>query len=57
MTEIRKFRWQQWLIILGIEQDYLYWPLKYKALAGQWCANTAWGHLFQRYQEQGTLVP
>ena len=33
-----------------IEQDYLYWPLKYKRIAAQWRENTAWGQLFQHYQ-------
>jgi uncharacterized protein (DUF362 family) len=33
-----------------IEQDYLFWPLKYKAIAAKWRAETEWGHLFQEYQ-------
>ena len=40
-------------LIGEIEQDYLYWPLKYKAIAEQWRLHTTWGELFQRYQEQG----
>jgi uncharacterized protein (DUF362 family) len=43
-------------LIGEIEQDYLYWPLKYKALAARWCRETDWGELFQRYQQQGHLV-
>ncbi|MBN1876497.1 MAG: DUF362 domain-containing protein [Anaerolineae bacterium] len=43
-------------LIGEIEQDYLYWPLKYKGIARQWCESTTWGQLFQRYQEQGYLV-
>ncbi|MFN2283667.1 MAG: DUF362 domain-containing protein, partial [Anaerolineae bacterium] len=37
-------------LIGEIEQDYLYWPLKYRHIAARWCENTAWGQLFQRYQ-------
>jgi uncharacterized protein (DUF362 family) len=43
-------------LIGEIEQDYLYWPLKYKALAARWRRETAWGELFQRYQQQGYLM-
>ncbi len=44
-------------ILIGeIEQDYLYWPLKYKGIAKHWRQNTMWGQCFQRYQEQGHLV-
>ena len=43
-------------LIGEIEQDYLYWPLKYKAIAEQWRLHTTWGELFQRYQEQGCLA-
>ena len=43
-------------LIGEIEQDYLYWPLKYKAIARRWRNDTAWGQLFQRYQEQGYLA-
>ncbi len=42
-------------LIGEIEQDYMYWPLKYKAIAARWRAETDWGRLFQRYQQQGTL--
>lgn len=38
-----------------VEQDYLYWPLKYRKIAARWCEDTSWGHLFQRYQAQGYL--
>jgi hypothetical protein len=37
-------------LIGEIEQDYLYWPLKYKHIAEKWRVNTAWGKLFQQYQ-------
>jgi len=44
-------------ILIGeVEQDYLYWPLKYKLIADDWRANTTWGQLFQHYQKQGHLV-
>jgi uncharacterized protein (DUF362 family) len=38
------------------EQDYLYWPLKYKRIAAEWRASTPWGHLFQKYQRDGFLI-
>jgi uncharacterized protein (DUF362 family) len=39
-----------------VEQDYLYWPLKYRRLAQQWMRETTWGQLFQRYQREGCLA-
>jgi uncharacterized protein (DUF362 family) len=39
-----------------VEQDYLYWPLKYRAIAQEWAKSTRWGHLFQQYQRQGCLA-
>src|SRR5512146_2285587 len=42
-------------LIGEIEQDYMYWPLKYKAIAKEWRENTAWGSLFNRYQREGYL--
>jgi len=44
-------------LIGEIEQDYLYWPLKYRGIATKWCGNTAWGKLFRQYQHQGYLMP
>jgi len=38
-----------------VEQDYMYWPMKYKAVAQRWCETTPWGHLFQQYQQLGCL--
>ena len=38
-----------------VEQDYMFWPLKYKAIAQHWCETTEWGHLFQEYQRLGCL--
>jgi uncharacterized protein (DUF362 family) len=43
-------------LIGEIEQDYLYWPLKYRHVAARWRENTAWGGLFQAYQRQGALA-
>jgi hypothetical protein len=39
-----------------VEQDYLYWPLKYKAIAQHWRETTPWGQLFDRYQREGCLA-
>lgn len=39
-----------------VEQDYLYWPLKYRAVAEHWQQTTTWGALFQRYQKEGCLA-
>lgn len=38
------------------EQDYMYWPLKFKHVAEHWRQNTTWGKHFQRYQQQGVLA-
>jgi uncharacterized protein (DUF362 family) len=43
-------------LIGEIEQDYMFWPLKYRRIAAQWRADTEWGHLFQRYQREGHLL-
>jgi uncharacterized protein (DUF362 family) len=37
------------------EQDYFYWPLKYKGVAREWLDTTTWGKLFQDYQHNGYL--
>ena len=42
-------------IIGEIEQDYMFWPFKYKKVADSWQKNTSWGQLFLKYQEQGFL--
>jgi uncharacterized protein (DUF362 family) len=39
-----------------IEQDYMYWPLKFKSVAEYWRLNTTWGKLFQQYQKEGCLA-
>lgn len=44
-------------ILIGeIEQDYIYWPLKYRHIAAEWRAKTMWGQLFQHYQREGHLL-
>ena len=43
-------------LIGEIEQDYLYWPLKYKKIAERWRENTPWGQLFRAYQQKGVLM-
>jgi hypothetical protein len=43
-------------LIGEIEQDYLYWPLKFRRVAAQWQRETDWGRLFERYRQQGTLA-
>ncbi len=44
-------------LIAEVEQDYLYWPLKYRGLAARWRKETSWGRLFDEYQRQGALWP
>lgn len=45
-------------ILIGeIEQDYVYWPFKYRRIAAEWHAKTIWGQLFEQYQRQGHLLP
>ena len=39
-----------------VEQDYLYWPLKYKSVAEHWRTATTWGQLFQKYLQEGVLA-
>jgi uncharacterized protein (DUF362 family) len=43
-------------LIGEIEQDYMYWPLKYRAIARHWRESTPWGHLFETYQQRGYLA-
>jgi uncharacterized protein (DUF362 family) len=35
--------------------DYVHWPLKERHVYRDWRANTRWGRLFARYQEEGHL--
>jgi uncharacterized protein (DUF362 family) len=39
-----------------VEQDYFYWPLKYRGIANRWRKETTWGRHFQLYQAQGYLA-
>jgi uncharacterized protein (DUF362 family) len=43
------------IAIANAEQDYYYWPFKYKRIAKEWRENTTWGNLFQEYQRRGVL--
>jgi len=43
-------------LIGEIEQDYFYWPLKYRGIARRWRESTAWGALFEQYQQRGAVV-
>jgi len=43
-------------LIGEVEQDYMYWPLKYRAIAREWRETTPWGGLFKAYQAQGHLA-
>ena len=43
------------IAISEAEQDYFYWPLKYKRVTKEWQNNTEWGALFNRYHQQGYL--
>jgi len=43
------------IFISEVEQDYLYWPLKYRKVTANWQIETAWGRLFQLYKKQGFL--
>jgi uncharacterized protein (DUF362 family) len=43
-------------LIGEIEQDYLYWPLKYRRIAKHWRSHTSWGRLFQQYQQYGWMA-
>ncbi|HSJ57107.1 MAG TPA: DUF362 domain-containing protein [Anaerolineae bacterium] len=43
-------------LIGEIEQDYLYWPLKYRHVAARWRESTTWGRLFEQYRHQGVLA-
>lgn len=38
-----------------MEQDRMFWPLKYKGIAEQWRRTTEWGALFNEYQKKGYL--
>jgi uncharacterized protein (DUF362 family) len=39
-----------------MEQDAMFWPLKYRGIAERWRQTTPWGALFREYQKKGTLL-
>jgi uncharacterized protein (DUF362 family) len=43
-------------LIGEFEQDFLYWPLKYKGIAAKWRKMTGWGALFEEYRRKGHLA-
>jgi len=43
------------IFISEAEQDYFYWPLKYKQITQEWMTSTEWGRLFQTYRQKGFL--
>jgi uncharacterized protein (DUF362 family) len=45
------------IFVSEFNHDYIHWPLKEKHIYEEWRANTPWGHLFQKYQEEGCLAP
>ncbi|HVV86408.1 MAG TPA: DUF362 domain-containing protein [Kofleriaceae bacterium] len=46
------------VFVLGSEvyHDYYRWPLRDRAVFERWKAQTSWGHLFERYQREGSLA-
>jgi uncharacterized protein (DUF362 family) len=44
------------ILISKINHDYTHWPFKERHLYERWRAETDWGKLFQRYQQQGHLA-
>jgi uncharacterized protein (DUF362 family) len=43
------------IAISEAEQDYLYWPLKFKRVTKEWQDTTEWGALFKKYKQNGFL--
>jgi uncharacterized protein (DUF362 family) len=39
-----------------LNHDVLHWPFREKYIYQDWRANTSWGQLFQRYQQEGHLA-
>jgi uncharacterized protein (DUF362 family) len=44
------------ILVSKINHDYTHWPFKERHVYEEWRAGTAWGKLFQRYQQQGALA-
>jgi len=58
---LQKFLFRSPIVVIPtfigeVEQDYVYWPLKFKSVYAYWRANTTWGQLFQKYQQAGVLA-
>jgi len=43
------------VFVSEFNHDYVQWPLRFRRIYEKWRAETPWGQLFQRYQEQGHL--
>jgi len=43
------------IFISEFNHDYIQWPLRFRRIYERWREETAWGQLFQKYQEQGHL--
>ena len=43
------------ILVSKINHDYTHWPFKERHVYENWRTGTAWGHLFQRYQQEGHL--
>jgi hypothetical protein len=44
------------ILMSKVNHDYTHWPFKESHVYEEWRANTSWGQLFQRYQQEGTLA-
>ena len=44
------------IFISALNHDYIHWPLKERHIYEDWRANTPWGQMFQRYQQEGHLA-
>jgi len=42
-------------LVSEVYHDYIQWPLRFRRIYERWREETAWGKLFQRYQEKGHL--
>ncbi len=45
------------IFISEFNHDYIHWPLKESKVYARWRAETPWGQLFARYQQEGHLGP
>jgi uncharacterized protein (DUF362 family) len=57
---LQKFLFHSWFAVVPtligeIEQDYMYWPLKYRFVAAKWRETSEWGALFTEYQHNGYM--